>query len=204
MIMRKLNISRRILIPILVLVAIVPVVAADVIYYYSGVVNIYSTSSPLTISVGPNGVVSLPSGKGYYIDVTTTPANSFTADINITDSSYDYFYEAVTLTASSTLNLYITNVSYSPTSTTNPITNAWIIIDNSAGEYYGEFEVISSGSAVSSPSSVITLPSGTYYIGILIQPSTPLPSPSSSSIAKFTVYFGDNVASTIAVPLPPT
>lgn len=204
MIMGKIFINRKVLIPILILAAIVPVVAADVIYYYSGVVNVYSTASPLIIKPGPNGVVPLPSGeKGYYINVTTTPANSFTANINITNSSYDYFYEAVTLKASSALNLFITNVTYSYSSSSSPINNAWIVIESSTGSYDNEFQVISAGSVVSS-TSPITLTAGTYYIGILIQPNTPLPPPSSSVIATFTVYFGDNVVGASSVPLPPT
>ncbi len=195
--------KRKILIPLLVLAAIIPVVAADVIYYYSGVVNVYSTSSPITISVGPNGVQKLPSpSAGYYIYVTALKRSTFTANVNITNSSYDYFYKAVTLTVSTTVNLFVTNVSYTYTST-NPIDNAWIVIYSSSGTYKGEFQVISSGKATT-PSTIITLSADTYYISILIQPNTPLPPPSSSSIATFSIYLGDNVVTPSAVPLPPT
>ncbi|ARM76744.1 hypothetical protein [Acidianus manzaensis] len=125
--------KRKLLIPLLILAFIIPVITADVIYYYSGVISVTTTSSPLTLSTGPNGVVTLPSssGKGYYIDVTVPKGtNSFTANINITNSSYAYFYEAVTLTANQALNLYVTNVSITQSSTY--INNMWIYIGTSS------------------------------------------------------------------------
>jgi hypothetical protein len=194
--------KRKILIPLLILAAIIPVVAADVIYYYSGTLDVTATSSPMTLSPGPNGVVANPSG-GYYIYVTVQRrSNSFTANLNITNSSYDFFYEAVTLVASTTVNLFVTNVTYTYTSSTNPIGNAWLVVYSSSGTLEGEFQVITSGGQTT-PSNVITLAAGTYYISILIQPNTPLPPPSSSSIATLSIYLGDNVVTPSAVPLPP-
>ncbi|ARM76743.1 hypothetical protein B6F84_12450 [Acidianus manzaensis] len=64
-------------------------------------------------------------------------------------------------------------------------------------------QIISGGKA-STPSTPITLASGTYYISFLVQPTTPLPGPTSSPITTITVYLGDNVATSSNIPLPPT
>lgn len=181
-----------------------PVVTADVIYYYQGQINVYATSSPITIAVGPNGMVKLPSGNGYYVNVVSTKGtNSFTAYVNITNSSYDYYYQIVSLTVSSTVNLYITNTTYTYYSSSNPINNAYIVIYSTSGSYVSTIQIINKGNAVTT-STPISLPSGSYYISLLIQPNTPLPPASSSAIATITVYLGANVASSSAVPLPPT
>ncbi|AWR97945.1 hypothetical protein DFR86_10635 [Acidianus sulfidivorans JP7] len=194
--------KRKILIPLLILAFAIPIVTADVIYYYSGVINVTTTSSPIGISTGPNGVVKLPSGTGYYIDVSAPKGtNSFTAYINITNSSYAYFYEAVTLNAYQALNLYITNISIAQSSTY--INNMWIVIGSSTNPSEYSIQIISGGKPTT-PSTPITLTTGTYYVSFLVQPTTPLPAPSTTSIATVTVYFGDNVATSSNIPLPPT
>ncbi|MEM4086346.1 MAG: hypothetical protein QXR34_08315 [Saccharolobus sp.] len=176
---------------------IAPVITADVIYYYQGTINVYTTSAGLIIEVGPNYYVPLPSGTGYYIYVTTT-STSFTANINITNASLAYFYQAVTLTVSKTSNIYFSNITYNGNA--NYINNMWLVITNTS--YNKQIQIISNGKAVQ-PTTALTLSPGTYYIGIVVQPNTPLPPPSANSIATITVYISDNVISSTAVPLPP-
>ncbi len=193
---------KRYLIPLIVILAILPVVTADVIYYYQEQICVYTTSSPITISTGPNGVVKLPRGTGYYVNVTTSSSNSFTANVNITNSSCDYFYEIVSLKVSSTVNLYVSNTYYVYPSSFNPINNACIVIYSSSGSYVTTLPIIQNGNAVTT-SKPVPLSAGTYYISLLIQPNTPLPPPSANNIAAITVYLGANVVSSSAVPLPP-
>ncbi|QGA53922.1 hypothetical protein GFS03_04690 [Sulfolobus sp. E5-1-F] len=192
------KLSRKILIPLLLVAFIIPVVTADVIYYYSGTINVNTTSSPITITPGPNGNVQ------NYITVTTPTGsnpgtNSFTATIYITNSSYAYFYQAVQLTVSSQIYLYITNIQASA----SYINNMWMIIQSSSGSTVATIQIINGGAAVSSPSTPISLSAGTYYISFLVQPTTPLPQPSTTSIETVTLYLGANVVSSTALPLPP-
>ncbi|MEM3351128.1 MAG: hypothetical protein QXZ23_12805 [Saccharolobus sp.] len=79
----------------------------------------------------------------------------------------------------------------------------WLVITDSNGNTVYSQQIISSGNAVQ-PSSGFTLSTGTYYIGIIVQPVTPLPSPSANSIATITVYLSANVVqqNANAVPLP--
>ncbi|MEM3351127.1 MAG: hypothetical protein QXZ23_12800 [Saccharolobus sp.] len=55
--MSKFKLSRKLLIPLLAILVIVPVISADVIYYYQGNINVYATSPPIQLAVGPNGNV---------------------------------------------------------------------------------------------------------------------------------------------------
>ena len=204
--MSKFKLNRKLLIPLLAILVIAPVITADVIYYYQGTINVYTTSAGLVIQIGPNGRVPLPSGSGtgYYIYVTTSPSTSkyptsFTANINITNASYAYFYEAVTLTVLTSSYIYFSNITYTPT--TNYINNMWLVITTTSGNTVYSQQIISNGKAVQ-PTTVLTLSPGTYYIGIVVQPNTPLPSPSANSIATITVYLSDNVISSSSVPLP--
>lgn len=200
--------KRKLLIPILVLAFIAPIITADVVYIYTGTINVTTTTSPISFNVGPNGAQPIsPSApqKGYYVYVTTSnTANSFTANINITNSGYDFFYEAVTMSVSQTVNLYIANVS-APGAAKTYINNMWIVISSSSTPttYIAELKVISNGQPTTS-TSAITLASGTYYISILVQPNTPLPNAGPTTIATVTVQFGDNAVASSAIPLPPT
>ena len=195
--MSKFKLSRKLLIPLLAILVIAPVITADVIYYYQGTINVYTTSSPIQLTAGPNGDQKLPSGLGYYIYVTTT-STSFTANINITNASLAYFYQAVTLTVSKTANIYFSNITYN--GNVSYINNMWLVITNTS--YNKQIQIISNGKPVQ-PTAALTLSPGTYYIGIVVQPNTPLPPPSANSIATITVYLSDNVISSTAVPLPP-
>ena len=198
--MSKSKLSKKLLIPLLAILVIAPVITADVIYYYQGTINVYTTSSPIQLAVGPNGNQKLPSGLGYYIYVTTT-STSFTANINITNASYAYFYQAVTLTVLKPSYLYFSNITYTYTTTTNYINNMWLVITAPKGNTVYSQQIISNGKAVAQASTTSPLLApGTYYIGIVVQPNTPLPPPSANSIATITVYISTNVAGT---PVPP-
>ena len=200
--MSKSKLSKKLLIPLLAILVIAPVITADVIYYYQGTINVYTTSAGLIIQIGPNGREPIPSGSGYYINVTTS-STGFTANINITNASLAYFYQAVTLTVSKTANIYFSNVTYTPTTATNYINNMWLVITNPSGSTVYHQQIISNGKAVAQASTTSPLVSpGTYYIGIVVQPNTPLPPPSAKSIATITVYISSNPVSGIPVPPP--
>ena len=200
--MSKFKLSRKLLIPLLTILVIAPVITADVIYYYQGTINVYTTSAGLIIELGPNHSVPIPSGTGYYINVTTS-STSFTAKINITNASLDYFYQVVTLTVLKPSYLYFSNVTYTPTTATNYINNMWLVITNPSGSTVYHQQIISNGKAVAQASTTSPLLApGTYYIGIVVQPNTPLPPPSANSIATITVYISSNPVSGIPVPPP--
>lgn len=188
---------RRLIVPLIILLALVPVITADVIYYYQGTINVSTTSQPLSLATGPNGNVA------NYVTVTTpTGGSSFTATVYITNSTYDYYYQMVTLNAKQNLNLFVSNVTYTPTTATSYIQNAWLVIYSSTGSFITAIQIISNGKAITTPSTPISLALGTYYISLQIQPVTPLPA-AGNNVATITVYFGDNVVTASSIPLPP-
>ncbi|MEM0290239.1 MAG: hypothetical protein QXD10_10015 [Metallosphaera sp.] len=199
--MNKMSLSsilrgkRKLLVPLLFLTFLLPIVSADVIYFYQGTINVSTTQSPIILAVGPNGNVN------NYIS-TTVPkyGSSFTANINVTNSTYAYFYQAVVMTVIKAGNLY-TNVTISP-STASYINNMWLIISSPSSSTPYVIQIIKSGNPISSPTSY-TLSQGTYYISFLVQPNTPLPNPSQSIIETVTVNLGDNVASITPIAPPP-
>lgn len=199
--MSKFKLNRKLLIPLLAILVIAPVITADVIYYYQGTINVYTTSQAIKLGLGPNYNAPLPSGSGpgYYIYVTTS-LTSFTAYINITNASYAYFYGAVTLTVLTSSYIYFSNITY--TYTTNYINNMWLVITTTSGSTVYSQQIISNGKAVQPSTTSPLLSPGTYYIGIVVQPNTPLPPPSANSIAKITVYLSNNVISGSPVQLP--
>ncbi|PVU75045.1 hypothetical protein DDW13_05535, partial [Acidianus hospitalis] len=77
------RINKKVLLTLVFLSALIPVVAADVIYYYHGSVTVYTTTMPIQLKCGPNG--NVPS----YIKTTVSNAPHgycFTATIYITNS----------------------------------------------------------------------------------------------------------------------
>ncbi|WP_048057502.1 hypothetical protein [Metallosphaera cuprina] len=197
--MNKMSLSsllrgkRKLLVPLLFLTFLLPIVSADVIYFYQGTINVSTTQSPITLAVGPNGNVN------NYISTTVPQGNSsFTANIYVTNSTYAYFYNAVKMNVNKAGNLY-TNVTISP-STASYINNMWLIISSSSSTYV--IQIIQNGKPISSQTTY-TLTPGTYYISFLVQPNTPLPNPSQSIIETVTVNLGDNLVSSTPIPLPP-
>ncbi|NON63184.1 hypothetical protein [Acidianus sp. RZ1] len=192
--------SKKIIIALVFLAALIPVVTADVIYYYSGSISVSTVSSPLTLSVGPNG-----NAKGY-ITTTVSPGNSsFTTSISITNSSYAYFYQflEITVSSSSGVSIFASSISY--TSTANAIDNAYLVIYSSSGTYVTTIQLVNNGMPSTGTTTPIALSAGKYYASLLVQPSTPLPKPSPTSIATISVDLGTNVVSPATpVPLPPT
>ncbi|AEB95141.1 conserved hypothetical protein [Metallosphaera cuprina Ar-4] len=185
--------KRKLLVPLLFLTFLLPIVSADVIYFYQGTINVSTTQSPITLAVGPNGNVN------NYISTTVPQGNSsFTANIYVTNSTYAYFYNAVKMNVNKAGNLY-TNVTISP-STASYINNMWLIISSSSSTYV--IQIIQNGKPISSQTTY-TLTPGTYYISFLVQPNTPLPNPSQSIIETVTVNLGDNLVSSTPIPLPP-
>jgi len=203
---RSPKFGRKLLIPLLLLMAIVPVGLAEVVYLFQGSITVNTTSQPLQFVYGsdaPNGAA------GTYAKVSLIGGNSvnkyaygFKATVNITNSSYDLFYQIIGLDVlAPSANIYVTNVSY----TGSIVNNAWIIIQENTNSYAGAqvIPIILNGKAVTGASTPVTLSSGTYQVSLLIQPNSGS-GLTSSSTASITVYFGDNViSSTTGVPLPP-
>ena len=182
--------------------AIVPVGLAEVVYLFQGSITVNTTSQPLQFVYGNDA----PDGAaGTYAKVSLIGGNSvnkyaygFKATVNITNSSYDLFYQIIGLDVlAPSANIYVTNVSYNGSSIVN---NAWIIIQENTNSQV--IPIIQNSKAVTGASTPVTLTQGTYQVSLLIQPNSGL-GLTSSSTASITVYFGDNVISSIGVPLPP-
>lgn len=181
----------------LLVALITPLVMADVIYFYTGTINVATTTPPISLAVGPNG-----NENGYISTSITGYDYDFTATVYITNSTYDYYYQFLEITAKSNVYIYFNTSTSSNTSTY--IDNAWIVVQNSKGTIVSVVPIISAGKAVA-PSSSISLSSGTYYLSLIIQPvQNSLPeTPSKTPITTFYVSIGANVVSSTAVPLPP-
>jgi len=181
--------------------AIVPVGLAEVVYLFQGSITVSTASQPLQFVYGKDATTG---AAGNYAKVTLNENNyayGFDATVNITNSSYDLFYQIIGLDVlAPSANIYVTNVSY----TGSIVEYAWIIIQENTNSYAGAqvIPIIQYGKAVTGTSNVVTLTSGTYQVSLLIQPVSG-PGLTSSSTASITVYFGDNVISSTGVPLPP-
>ena len=125
----------------------------------------------------------------------------FTATIYITNSTYDYFYQFLTIKACKPGNLFVTNVS---TTTGTYIKCAWLIIQcASTGKTIGEFKIISNGKANQCTTTISLTNGDSYCVSLLVEPTNPLPS-SGTALGTITVYLGYNVVSSSAICLPPT
>lgn len=181
----------------MLLLAAIPVVLAHVIYVYSGTISVGSITPPITLAVGPNGYASP------YI---TTSVNGrdygFSVTLSITNSTYDYYYEFLTLIVSQSVYIYFNTSTTSTTSTY--IQNAWLVVSTSTGTTVATVQIIRNGRPVSpAPSTPITLSPGTYCLSLVIQPNVnSLPSSPTSSLTSFSVGIAANVVSNAAVPLP--
>ncbi|AEE94445.1 conserved hypothetical protein [Acidianus hospitalis W1] len=193
------RINKKVLLTLVFLSALIPVVAADVIYYYQGSVKVCKTAMPIELQVGPNG-----DQTGY---ITTTVGNAprgycFTATIYITNSTYDYFYHFLTIKACKPGNLFVTDVS---TSTGTNIKCAWLIIQcASNGNTIGEFKIISTNAANQCTTTISLTSGNSYCVSLLVEPNNPLPN-SGTCLGTITVYLGYNVVNGGgAISLPPT
>jgi len=151
--------------------AIVPVGLAEVVYLFQGNIMVYTTSQPLQFVYGsdaPNGAA------GTYAKVSLIGGNSvnkyaygFKATVNITNSSYDLFYQIIGLDVlAPSANIYVTNVSYTGSSI---VENAWIIIQGNTNSQ--AIQIIQNGSALPGTwNTVVTLTQGAYQVSLLIQP----------------------------------
>ena len=178
-----------------VVAAVASIVLADVIFVYTGTINVQPmTTTPLVFSTGPNG------NEQPYISFTVSPNyDSFTVTLVITDSSAVYYYEAGELTVNTPGYIYVSSVTTSYTTTTAPVQSMTIYIQNASGSTVCPFQVISGGSPTTTPSSSCSLGAGTYYISIKVVPNLPV---TSSSTETVTVTFGYNVISGASVPVP--
>jgi hypothetical protein len=193
------RINKKVLLTLVFLSALIPVVAADVIYYYHGSVTVSTTAMPIQLKCGPNGNVA------NYITTTVggTPRGyCFTATIYITNSTYDYFYHFLTIKACKTGYLFVTNVS---TTTGTYIKCAWLIIQcPSTGRTIGEFKIICNEKPHQCTTTISLTSGDSYCVSLLVEPTNPLPS-SGTALGTITVYLGYDVAAgDSAICLPPT
>lgn len=177
-----------------VALAIVGIVLADVIYVYTGTINVATAKTPLTFSAGPNAYPSNSAAQPYLN--TTTSYSGFTVTLAATNASGAYYYQAVTMTVNTAGYLYVSSIG---TSGSNILNSMTIYIQNTSGGTVCSFTVISNSAPATTPSSTCSLSAGTYYISILAYFNTPVLSGSSESV---TVNFGYNVISSTSVPIP--
>lgn len=193
---RMTRINKKVLLTLIFLSALIPVVAADVIYYYHGSITVCTTAMPIKLNVGPNG-----DETGY---ITTTVGKAgccFSSTINITNSTYSYFYHFLTIKACKPGYLFVTNIS---TTTGTYIKCAWLIIQcASTGKTIGEFKIISNGAPYKCTTAISLTSGDSYCASLLVEPNNPLPS-SGTDLGTITVYLGYNVISPSAICLPPT
>ena len=194
-----------------VVAAVASIVLADVIFVYTGTINVQPmTTTPLVFSTGPNG------NEQPYISFTVSPNyDSFTVTLVITDSSAVYYYEAGELTVNTPGYIYVSSVSVTPsyTASTAPVQSMTIYIQDTSGSIACQLPVISGGlpdpppppsppppsSPAPPPSSSCKLGAGTYYISIKVMPNLPV---TGSSTETVTVNFGYNVISGASVLVP--
>jgi hypothetical protein len=195
----RMRIGRRAPILLLVALAAVATIAlADVIFVYTGTVNVQPmTTAPLAFSTGPNAGPSNTAAEPY-INFTGN-YGGFKTTLVITNSSAVYYYQVGQLTVNTGGYIYVSSITTSYTTSTAPVQSMTIYIQNTSGSTVCPFQVISSGSPTTTPSSSCSLGTGTYYISIKVVPNLPV---TSSSTETVTVNFGYNVISSASVPVP--
>ncbi|MGC8671217.1 MAG: hypothetical protein ACP5SK_05415 [Thermoprotei archaeon] len=162
---------------------------ADVIFTYTGYVNVSVTSPPITFSLGPNNAVN------GFVSTAVYPTG-FTVNVAVTNAAEIYYYEPLELTVSTNGYLYINNETVSGS---DLIENMYAEVATANGAGVESIQLIASGNKVPYPSTGYTLSPGTYYISLWIEPLTP----STSGSETISVSFGYNVVSTsISVPTP--
>jgi len=192
--------NKRILIlSLLVLIPVATLAFADVIFYYTGQINVgLANTQPLTFTYngqtyGPNGNV-----PGYILFNGSN--TGFTVYLNITNASSIYFYQAGYLTVNTAGYIYVSSIGISGNDLVNSMTI--YIQDKQTGATVASFTIINNGKPATTPSSAISLSAGTYYISIYVVPKTPLPPTSSGSTETISVNFGYNIVNSANIPQP--
>jgi len=179
--------------------ALIPVLVADAVYFYSGTFTFSAIAQPVVFGYGPNGN---PSGSyATYVSVSNgTAGTGFSAQIYLTNSTYAYYYQIVQIKVNSEGYLYISNISLN----SNYIESAYLYIQSSSGGSPTEIKIISNGNVVNGQTlpNAISLTPGKYYVSLLIKPTNPLPTP-STSLGNISLYFGYNPMMANELPLPP-
>jgi len=191
---------------------------ADVIYFYSGNITVgLAKTQPMTFTY--NGQTAGPNGNFSGYIMFNGSNTGFTVNLNITNSSAAYFYEAGYLTVNTAGSIYVSSIT--TTGTTDLVGDMIIYIQSTTtGATQASFVIINAGQTTTTPSSTFSLSPGTYYISIYIVPNTPLPytspphtSPPPSgghdegpspmaSTETIAVNFGYNLVSASAIPQP--
>ncbi len=182
---------------LMALAVVATVVLADVVFVYQGVINVSTTSPPLTFSTGPNAGPTNTAAAPY---ITFTGTNTgFTVSLTVTNSSAVYYYEAGNLTVNTAGYLYYNSATTG--GTTSMVNTLIIYIQNpTTGANVCTFTVISNGAVQTGPSTSCPLSAGTtYYVSLKVVPNTPVTSGQTETI---TVNFGYNVISSTSVPAP--
>ncbi len=203
-IMLNIRNKRLAILTLIALAAVATIALADVIFVYTGTVNVKPMStSPLVFATGPNAGPTNTAAEPF---INFTGTNSgFTVSLVITNSSAVYYYEAGQLTVNTAGYLYVTGVSSSGTAAVSSMT---IYIAPQASPNNPTCTIVLTYSTTSSSwtwtvngasTGTCSLGSGTYYIHLYVSPNLPVTSSSTESI---TVNFGYNTVSGTAIPIP--
>ncbi|MGC9153096.1 MAG: hypothetical protein ACP5GY_05105 [Vulcanisaeta sp.] len=95
------------------------------------------------------------------------PHYLFKLSITITNASYIYYYDIQKITVMNYETLNLVYVDYDGSG----LYNVWIYISNQYGQYVATLHVIDNSKINDIGSSVSLMP-GTYYVSVLIQPSS--------------------------------
>ncbi|ALU29226.1 hypothetical protein [Sulfolobus acidocaldarius] len=204
-----MNKKRLLLLSVFLVSVFVPVLVADVIYYYQGQITVGNVAPPMYFAIQPNGNAKIGNNFNVpsYINAQPSSGGSgFTAQVNITNATYNYYFNFMGLAVSKTGYIYLAKVAYSYTATNNPIQNATLYIMNQQGQIVYKYKLIVNGVVNSTlPSTPLQINSGSYIVSLLIVPyQGTLPKTPSNDLATITVNFGFSpmTASPPPIPLP--
>jgi len=176
------------LIAVIIVMAGSSLALADVIFTYTGNVNVNVQGAPITFSLGPNNSVEP------WVSTAVSPTG-FAVNVAVTNAAEIYYYKPIELNVITGGYIYVNNVTISP-SGSDLISNMYAVF-NSAST--GSLQIVKDSGAAPTPSSSILLSTGTYYVSLWIEPTTPVTSGSET----ITVSFGYNIVANSAVSIAP-
>ncbi len=191
-----MNQSRTLYATILLLLVSVTstLVLADVVFTYNGKVITSVVEQPIEFGPGSNANAAAMNSATQYEGTTITTSNAgFTVTAAISNAASIYYYDAVQLTVNQEGYIYLNDESISGSA----INTMYVYI--AGGTVNGAIEVIAYSSGVTTPTTGITLPVGTYEVSIKIIPNLPV---TSTSLETVTLRFGYNVISSSSIPVP--
>ncbi|AHC52424.1 hypothetical protein SUSAZ_02075 [Sulfolobus acidocaldarius SUSAZ] len=202
-----MNKKRLLLLSVFLVSVFVPVLVADVIYYYQGQITVNTTTPPMYFATQPGGNNKIGNNSNvpnYISAQPSTGGSGFTANINITNATYNYYFNFMGLVVSQTGYIYLAKVLYSYQGSNNPIQNATLYIMNQQGQIIYKYKLVINGQSNSTlPSTPLQISAGSYMVSLLISPvQGTLPKNPSNGIATITVNFGFSPMTAAPPPVP--